>query len=67
MEVLARTLILACKYINDRSNSDSDNDVALLEAIAAELGSASEAEKQCLVKSAKSLGDEAWPEEMGIL
>lgn len=67
MEVLARTLILACKYINDRSSSGSDDDLALLEAIAAELGSASDAEKQCLVKAAKSLGDEAWPEEIGIL
>ncbi|MCQ4318632.1 hypothetical protein EA797_21525 [Stutzerimonas zhaodongensis] len=67
MEFLARTLILACKHINDQSNSDSDADVELLEAIAAELGSASDAEKQCLVKSAKLLGYEAWPEEMGIL
>lgn len=67
MKALARALILACKHINDRSNSDSDDDVALLEAIAAELSSASDAEKQCLAKSAKSLGGKAWPEEMGIL
>ncbi|WAC43784.1 hypothetical protein OU997_16235 [Pseudomonas sp. SL4(2022)] len=67
MEVLARTLIIACKYINDRSNSDNDEDVALLETIASELGAASEAEKQCLIQTAKALGDEAWPEELGIL
>ncbi len=67
METLARTLILACKHINDRSNSNSDDDVALLEAIAVELGSASDAEKQSLIESAKLLSDEAWPEEMGIL
>ena len=67
MEVLARTLILACKHINDRSNSDYDDDVALLEAIAAELDSASDAEKQCLIKTAGLLDDKAWAEEMGIL
>jgi len=67
MEVLARALIIACKYINDRNNSDSDEDVALLEAISSELSAASEAEKQCLIQAAKSLGDEAWPEELGVL
>ena len=67
MEVLARTLIIACKYINDRSNSDSDEDVVLLETIASELGTASKEEKQCLIQAAKALGDEAWPEELGIL
>ena len=67
MKILARTLILACKHINDRSNSDNDDDVALLEAIAAELASASNAEKQCLIKTARLLGDEVWAEEMRIL
>lgn len=67
MKVLARTLIIACKYINDRNNSDSDEDVALLETIAAELGAVSDAEKQCLIQAAESLGDEVWLKELGIL
>lgn len=67
MEVLARTLILACKYIDSRNCTDSDSDVALLETIAAELAAASDAEKQCLIQSAELMGDIAWPEEMGLL
>ena len=67
MEVLACALIIACKYINYRNKSGGDEDVALLETIASELSAASEAEKQCLIQAAKSLGDEAWPEELGVL
>lgn len=67
METIARALIFACKHIDDRHNFENDNDVAALEAIAAELNDASNAEKNCLIEAAKKLGVEAWPEEMGII
>ncbi|MBM6447971.1 MULTISPECIES: hypothetical protein [Pseudomonas] len=67
MEAIARALVLACKHIDDRHHFENDDDVAALEAIAAELNDASDAERTCLVEAAKKLGMEAWPEEMGII
>ncbi|AVD85918.1 MULTISPECIES: hypothetical protein [unclassified Pseudomonas] len=67
METIARALILACKHIDDRHKVENDDDVAVLEAIAAELNDASKAEINCLIETAKKLEVEAWPEEMGII
>lgn len=67
MEAIARALILACKHIDDRHHFENDEDVEVLEAIAAELNDASDAERNCLVEAAKKLGVDAWPEEMGII
>ncbi len=66
METIARALVLACKHIDDRHHAGNDDDVAALEAIAAELNDASDAEKNCLIEAARMLGVQAWPEEMGI-
>ncbi|WP_460948929.1 hypothetical protein AB6N16_16110 [Pseudomonas marginalis] len=67
MEAIARALVLACKHIDSRHAFENDNDVAALEAIAAELNYASDAERNCLVEAAKKLGVDSWAEEMGII
>ncbi|MCF5668814.1 hypothetical protein [Pseudomonas marginalis] len=67
MEAIARALVLACKHIDGRHPFENDNDVAALEAIAAELNDASDAERNCLVETAKKLGVDSWAEEMGII
>jgi hypothetical protein len=67
METIARALILACKHSDDLHHTENDDDVAALEAIAAELNDASDAEKSCLIEVAKKLGVEAWPGEIGII
>lgn len=67
MEAIARALVLACKHIDDRHHFENDDDVAVLEAIAAELNDASDTERKCLVEVAKTLGIDNWAEEMGII
>lgn len=66
IKTLARTIIFATQYINSRVGDASDEDVAALEEISAELKKSSVEEKNCLIQTAKELGLESWLDEMGI-
>jgi len=68
METLARALILATKYLDGRASDNTlDDDITVLESISDELQRCSMDEKNCLIRVAKELGFESWPEEMGIV
>ncbi|MDI3294185.1 hypothetical protein [Janthinobacterium tructae] len=66
IKTLARTIIFATHYIDSRAGDASDEDVAALEEISAELKKSSVEEKNCLIQTAKELGLESWLDEMGI-
>ncbi|MCA8274781.1 hypothetical protein LGN17_20035 [Burkholderia sp. AU30280] len=57
MDALAKALVLAVRYIDQRSNSHTeDDDVNALEEIASALAVASTAERKAFAKGATSLG-----------
>ena len=66
IKTLARAIIFATQYIDSRAGDASDEDVAALEEISAELKKCSVEEKNCLIQAAKELGVESWLDEMGI-
>jgi hypothetical protein len=68
MDTLARAAILATKYIDGRTCDNAlDDDIAALEEISAVLENSSAEEKLCLIRVAKELGFESWPDEIGIV
>jgi len=67
VETIAKALILAVQYINDRSVEHTlDDDVRALEDAASIVGKATSQEKAILIKVASELGLPNWPEQIGI-
>ena len=67
MESIAKALVLAVQYINDRTDLDTkDDDVKALEEAASIVQSATPEEKALLIKVAQELGKADWPEQIGL-
>lgn len=67
MDTIARALILAVQYINDRGEDHTeDDDVKALEEAASIVQEATLQEKQTLIKVAGELGLHKWAEQIGI-
>ena len=67
MESIAKALILAVQYINDRSEDHTeDDDAKALEEAASIVQEASAQERQILIKVARELGLHKWAEQIGI-
>ena len=67
MESIAKALILAVQYINDRGEDHTpDDDAKALEEAASVVQEATPQEKETLIKVARELGLEKWPEQIGI-
>ena len=67
MESIAKALILAVQYIDNRNEETSlDDDARTLEEAASILRDATPYEKETLIKCAHELGLPEWPEQIGI-
>jgi hypothetical protein len=67
VEAIARALILAVQYINDRSEEHTpDDDVKALEEAASIVQEATPEERETLIKVARELGLQKWPEQIGM-
>jgi hypothetical protein len=68
MRVIAKALLLTTQYIERRDDRfTADDDVRLLEDVAAMLQNASTEERQAMINVAQELGVSTWPEQMGIV
>ena len=67
MDMLAKALVLAVRYIEQRNSSfTEDNDVQALEEIASMIASASEAERQAFINAAVVLDASELLEQLGL-
>jgi hypothetical protein len=67
MEAIAKALVLAVQYINDRSEEHTpDDDAKALEEAASIVQEATAQEKATLIKVARELGLPKWAEQVGI-
>jgi len=68
MDMLAKALVLAVGYIEQRDSSfTKDDDVQALEGIAAVIAGASEGERQSFIDAAAVLGTSGLPEQLGLV
>lgn len=65
MDVMAKALVLAVQHIADR-DGDEDQDMAMLERLAALLQNATPEERKSLVDTANLLGLQEWAEQLGL-
>lgn len=63
---LANALAIAVSYIDRRSNSDADDDIRAIEAIAAELQLSTDEEKEVLKEALGRLGRHDLKEGLGL-
>jgi hypothetical protein len=67
MSVIAKALVMAVQYVADRNEDNTeDDDVELLERIAAMLQESSKAERKSLLEAARELKLPDWPKQIGI-
>ena len=67
MTVIARALVLAVQYIADRNQDvTEDDDVMMLEHIAALLGNATASEQTLLIEAAQECNLPAWSAQIGL-
>jgi hypothetical protein len=68
VEVVAKALVLAIQYVADRdADAGADQDIEMLERLAAILQDVTPEERRSLIEAADELGLSGWPEQIGLL
>ncbi len=68
MNTIAKALVLAVQNIADRDNEDSeDDDIDLLDEVAATLKDVTDAERAALIAAANELELPDWPMQIGLV
>jgi hypothetical protein len=68
MNTIAKALVIAVQYIADRDDEDSeDDDIDLLDEVAALIQEVTEPERAALIAAANELELPDWPMQIGLV